>query len=199
MCPSPTLHRWLAGGGAGLSVYDGKAQTWIPRPGPWVPGHGDCINAVSVAWHGKLTSKGDVQGKGKLAVTAFGDLWLHALAFLVLTVTIAIGIWQLIDGAAVVSPLLISILWAAYAAIPPFLLLLYSVTGHNFVMQFACKCAPHRLLLPCVCVAGHVCSAPLCLCWGLCAVSCVQGVGEELPRLLDLLAWQCYCCADREQ
>lgn len=72
-------------------------------------------------------------------MTAFGDLWLHGLAFLVLTVTIAIGIWQLIDGAAVVSPLLISILWAAYAAIPPFLLLLYSVTGHNFVMQFFCK------------------------------------------------------------
>ena len=93
-----------------------------------------------MAWHAHLRSC--VQGKGKLAVTAFGDLWLHALAFLVLTVTIAIGIWQLIDGAAVVSPLLISILWAAYAAIPPFLLLLYSVTGHNFVMQFACKCAP---------------------------------------------------------
>ena len=81
------------------------------------------------------------QGKGKLAVTAFGDLWLHGLACLVLFVTIGIGIWQLIDGAAVVSPLLISILWAAYASIPPFLLLLYSVTGHNWVMQFACKCA----------------------------------------------------------
>ena len=83
-----------------------------------------------------------MQGKGKLAVTAFGDLWLHALACLVLFVTIGIGIWQLIDGAAVVSPLLISILWAAYASIPPFLLLLYSVTGHNWVMQFFCKCAP---------------------------------------------------------
>ena len=89
----------------------------------------------------QITFKATAKGKGKLAVTAFGDLWLHATAFLILAVSIGIGIWQLIDGAAVLSPLLISILWAAYSIIPPFLLLLYSFTGHNMVMQFFCKCA----------------------------------------------------------
>ena len=101
------------------------------------------------------------QGKGKLAVTAFGDLWLHGLASLVLFVTIAIAIWQLLDGAAVLPPLLFSILWAAYALIPPFLLLLYSVTGHNWVMRFACKCAPPSLMCElCMAVIVHEVALP---------------------------------------
>ncbi|KAK9810557.1 hypothetical protein WJX73_000559 [Symbiochloris irregularis] len=87
----------------------------------------------------QITFKATAKGKGKLAVTAFGDLWLHCTVFIVLTATIAIGIWQLLDGAAVLSPLLISVLWAAYAAIPSFLLLLYSIFGPGLVMQYFCK------------------------------------------------------------
>lgn len=30
-------------------------------------------------------------------------------------------------------------MWAVYAAIPPFLLLVYAVTGPNIVMHFVCK------------------------------------------------------------
>ena len=44
------------------------------------------------------------------------------MALILLTSTIAIGIWQLVAGAKVCSPLLISVLWAVYANIPPFLL-----------------------------------------------------------------------------
>lgn len=105
----------------------------------------------------QITFKATAKGKGKLAVTAFGDLWLHATAFFILVVSIGIGIWQLIDGAAILSPLLISVLWAAYTAAPPFLLLLYSFTGQNLVMQFFCKCAPSQLDLCCMSgLAWHV-------------------------------------------
>ena len=89
----------------------------------------------------QITFKATAKGKGKLAVTAFGDLWLHGTAFIVLAVTIGIAIWQLLDGAAVLSPLLISVLWAAYAAIPSFLLLLYAIFGPGLVMQYFCKYA----------------------------------------------------------
>ena len=66
--------------------------------------------------------KATAKGKGKLQNSSAGDIWLHCVALILLTSTIAIGIWQLVAGAKVRSPLLISVLWAVYANIPPFLL-----------------------------------------------------------------------------
>ena len=40
-----------------------------------------------------------------------------------------IAVWQLIAGVDFFSPLTISLLWAIYNAIPPFLILWYSVVG----------------------------------------------------------------------
>ena len=66
--------------------------------------------------------KATAKGKGRLQNSSAGDIWLHCVALILLTSTIAIGIWQLVAGAKVRSPLLISVLWAVYANIPPFLL-----------------------------------------------------------------------------
>ena len=59
--------------------------------------------------------KATAKGKGRLAVSAVGDIWLHALAVVLLASTIAIGVWQLVAGATALSPLLISVLWAVRA------------------------------------------------------------------------------------
>ena len=66
--------------------------------------------------------KATAKGKGRLQNSSAGDIWLHCVALILLTSTIAIGIWQLVAGAKVRSPLLISVLWAVYTNIPPFLL-----------------------------------------------------------------------------
>ena len=50
-----------------------------------------------------------------------------------------VGIWQLVAGAEVISPLLISVLWAVHSAIPPTLLLYYSLLGHGFDFRILCK------------------------------------------------------------
>ena len=60
---------------------------------------------------------------------------------LLLIVSIGVGIWQLIAGADVISPLLISVLWAVHSAIPPTLLLYYALLGRGLFFQFLCKYA----------------------------------------------------------
>ena len=47
--------------------------------------------------------KATAKGKGRLANSAAGDIWLHCLAVIVLVATMAIGIWQLVAGAQVGS------------------------------------------------------------------------------------------------
>ena len=81
------------------------------------------------------------EGKGKLKNSALRDLWFHVLLDLLLIVSIGVGIWQLIAGAPVISPLLISVLWAVHSAIPPTLLLYYALLGRGLFFQFLCKCA----------------------------------------------------------
>lgn len=89
---------------------------------------------------GGVTFKATAKGKGRLAASIVGDVWLHALFVVLLTVTIGVAIAQLIMGAAALSPLLISVLWAANAAVPPALLLLYAALGHgSFLLRVACK------------------------------------------------------------
>lgn len=56
-----------------------------------------------------MTFKATAKGKGRLANSIVGDIWLHALFFSLLAITIGIAIWQLVTGAAVISPLLISV------------------------------------------------------------------------------------------
>jgi hypothetical protein len=78
-------------------------------------------------------------GKGKLKNSAAGDLWFHCVLAFLLIISIGVGIWQLVAGADVISPLLISVLWAVHSAIPPTLLLYYSILGHGFDFRILCK------------------------------------------------------------
>ena len=59
---------------------------------------------------------------GSCRATSPGDIWLHCIAVALLAGTIANGIWQLVAGARALSPLLIGVLWAVYAIVPPLLL-----------------------------------------------------------------------------
>ena len=78
-------------------------------------------------------------GKGKLKNSAFRDLWFHVLLDFLLILSIGVGIWQLVGGAEVISPLLISVLWAVHSAIPPTLLIYYAVINAGFVFRLLCK------------------------------------------------------------
>ena len=80
----------------------------------------------------RVTFKATAKGGGRLAASIVGDVWLHAL-------TVAVGVWQLVAGASALTPLLISILWAATAAVPPALLLVYAATGQGVLTHIACK------------------------------------------------------------
>lgn len=40
-----------------------------------------------------------------------------------------VAIWQLFTGASILSPLCISMLWALYNAIPPYLILHFAIFG----------------------------------------------------------------------
>ena len=89
-----------------------------------------------------VTFKATAKGKGRLAASIVGDVWLHALFFVLLAVSIGVAIGQLVAGASAMSPLLISVLWAANAAVPPALLLLYAAVGHgSLLLAAACKLA----------------------------------------------------------
>lgn len=71
-----------------------------------------------------MLSKGMcVTGKKKMAVSPMRDVWVHLVTWLLLTSTIACGIWQMADGGKVISPLLISVAWAIYGNVAPTLVL----------------------------------------------------------------------------
>ncbi|KAK9865087.1 hypothetical protein WJX84_007198 [Apatococcus fuscideae] len=86
-----------------------------------------------------ITFKATAKGGSKLKNSPLRDIWLAIVMFILLTVSIAVAIWQLVDGALVFSPLLISVLWAAYAIVPPFLLLFYATIGPGYLLQFFCR------------------------------------------------------------
>ena len=58
--------------------------------------------------------------KGRIAV---GRVMLNKCAVQ------GVAIWQLVTGAAVLSPLCISMLWAIYNAIPPYLIIHFALFG----------------------------------------------------------------------
>ena len=94
-----------------------------------------------------ITFKATAKGGSKLKNSPLRDIWLAIVMFILLTVSIAVAIWQLVDGANVFSPLIISVLWAAYAVVPPFLLLFYAVIGPGYLLQFFCRYVRKQYLL----------------------------------------------------
>ena len=60
-----------------------------------------------------------------MTVSPVRDIWIHVVTWVLLTSTIACGIWQMVDGGTVISPLLISVAWAVYCNVAPSLVLWY--------------------------------------------------------------------------
>ena len=52
-----------------------------------------------------------------------------------------VAIWQLFTGATVLSPLCISMLWAIYNAIPPYLILHFAIFGRVSLFRHLLWCA----------------------------------------------------------
>ena len=118
----------------------------------------------------RVSFKATAKGSGRLAASIVGDVWLHAVFLFVLAVTVAVGVWQLVAGAALLSPLLISVLWAAHAAVPPFLLLAYvGVGGPGIALHLACRLAQL--------VSAGSAAAAVGLVWAIKEFSPVQGEG----------------------
>jgi endoglucanase len=152
------IDRWFAGALTAYAAATRAVQYYVRTPrhveALWFA---DTANAilwwayVKAAWRmlvariffccSRVSFKATAKGKGRLAQASIvGDVWLHAAFLLVLAVTIAVGVWQLVAGAALLSPLFISVLWAAHAAVPPFLLLAHvAAGGPGVTMHLACR------------------------------------------------------------
>ena len=90
---------------------------------------------------------------------AVGDLWMPALCFVLLMASVGEGLKQLFSAGTVTSPLVISIIWAVYNAIPTFLVLWYAIVGKGVLLQYLC-----RLLM----LTSFLCgAAAIGLLWGL--------------------------------
>jgi hypothetical protein len=48
---------------------------------------------------------------------------------------------QVFTGAVIVSPLLVSIIWCLYNALPPILLFTYAIAGRKYILSFMCGLA----------------------------------------------------------
>lgn len=86
-----------------------------------------------------ITFKATAKGGSKMKDSALRDIWLACVAFILLAVSIAIGIWELVDGAQIFSPLLISVLWATYNIIAPYLLIHYALFGKGIFLHLMCR------------------------------------------------------------
>ncbi len=100
-----------------------------PLPGPTSRPPGACSGPASSSASPKSPSRPPPKAKESSPCRSSGDVWLHALFFTLLAVSVGVAVWQLVAGADPLSPLLISVLWATYAAVPPALLLLYAMLG----------------------------------------------------------------------
>ena len=61
-----------------------------------------------------------------------------------------VAIWQLVTGAAILSPLCISMLWAIYNAIPPYLILHFAFFGRVSLFSQATHSRKPTCILSCL-------------------------------------------------
>ena len=86
-----------------------------------------------------ITFKTTLKGMGKLADSAFGDLWMPMTSLLALCISLGFGISKLASGPSVVTTLAISVVWIVYGIIPPYLLAHYTFIGRGSTLQFMCR------------------------------------------------------------
>jgi len=70
---------------------------------------------------------------------AIRDLWLPGLTAAALAASAIAGAVKLFTGPTVASPLAISVLWALYGLVPPFLVVFYATVSRGAALQAACR------------------------------------------------------------
>jgi hypothetical protein len=86
-----------------------------------------------------MNFKTTMKGLERIGQIAMGDLWVHLLSFILLVVSLGIGLHKLLIGPTVITTLAISVVWIVYALIPPFLLLWYTFVGRGLTLKFWCR------------------------------------------------------------
>ena len=85
----------------------------------------------------QITFKATLKGLGgRLAASAFIDLWMPVLCFILMAVSLGIGIGKVVSGPTVVTTLSISVCWIIYGMVPPFLLIHYAFIGRGATLAF---------------------------------------------------------------
>ena len=109
----------------------------------WTP----CQSSAS-AWHPHCsplicTSFACSQPGVRVPLDAVGrGAWVLHLSNSVQTRTVyLLKCLQVFTGAVIVSPLLVSIIWCLYNAIPPILLFTYAIAGRKYILSFMCGLA----------------------------------------------------------
>ena len=106
---------------------------------PQQHGHGlDTLAAERCGSAGKqITFKATLKGMGgRLAASAFIDLWMPVLCFILMAVSLGIGVGKVVSGPTVVTTLSISVCWIIYGMVPPFLLIHYAFIGRGATLAF---------------------------------------------------------------
>lgn len=88
-----------------------------------------------------MNFKTTMKGMERIGQIAMGDLWIHLVSFILLVVSLGVGMHKLLSGPTVITTLAISVVWIVYAMIPPFLLLWYTFIGRGSTLKFWCRCA----------------------------------------------------------
>lgn len=96
----------------------------------------------------EMNFKTTIKGAARIGQIAMGDLWVHVLSFILLVVSLGVGVHKLINGPTVITTLAISVVWIVYALIPPFLLIWYTFIGRSGTLRFWCRCVPFQFLPP---------------------------------------------------
>lgn len=98
------------------------------------------LNSV---WHGAglkaMNFKTTIKGAARIGQIAMGDMWVHVLSFILLVVSLGVGVHKLINGPTVITTLAISVVWIVYALIPPFLLIWYTFIGRGGTLKVWCR------------------------------------------------------------
>lgn len=90
---------------------------------------------------GGITFKTTLKGASAFMDGAIRDVWLPGLTFAGLAASAIAGAVKLFQGPTLASPLAISVLWATYAAIPPFLVLFYAGVSRGAPLALICRAA----------------------------------------------------------
>lgn len=79
--------------------------------------------------------KTTLKGASALMNSVFRDLWMPGLCFVLLFISLIMGLIKLFNSATISSPLAISVMWCIYNMIPSGLVLYYALISKGMSLQ----------------------------------------------------------------